>query len=577
MSKLITTYNSNTWETEDVFYSGKWSVPFENENKIQKQNILDYHWSDVSKLSKDYLYLRKVHKDCLENFTKILNDYHKLNFSIKSWSLILSPWLMSIITIIFDKYETISFSLKKNKNYKTKVLSYSSKDFIPYNWLDYVQNKTTNDNWHHIIFSDLITKIFEKDFSVEVIDKKFSTSNKIYNFKLSLNDKIKNFLSFNFFLKKSNVFLDSSHISFFDYLKIIFNSNNKPYWISAFSESLNLQINPINSDLRYNLTKNFKLDDQKNFEKYLSQNIFNFIPMSYLENFKSYQEKVSKFKFEGNKIISRGAHFSNDLYKLWCSHQIEKGKKHYISFHGGGVPLKDLNFEYEYKIANKILIHSKIVKNNQVRLPFLNRIPKINYKKDSKKILLITKPNLSKFITRLKLEPEGVGDYEDYENLMLFSNQINDELKRNISARFLHEDWQLKKRFTQSFKKDQLDIKNNYFSSLKKTKIVITSYLSTPFSEALSAGVPSICILRRGQWVFDEKFKPLIKEMHENNIIFYSPTESADYINKNYHNIYEWWNSKKIVSCVENYKEQAFFNNEKKIEDWIKFIKSEKI
>ena len=34
---------------------------------------------------------------------------------------------------------------------------------------------------------------------------------------------------------------------------------------------------------------------------------------------------------------------------------------------------------------------------------------------------------------------------------------------------------------------------------------------------------------------------------------------------------------KKIVSCVENYKEQAFFNNEKKIEDWIKFIKSEKI
>ena len=52
--------------------------------------------------------------------------------------------------------------------------------------------------------------------------------------------------------------------------------------------------------------------------------------------------------------------------------------------------------------------------------------------------------------------------------------------------------------------------------------------------------------------------------MHENNIIFYSPTESANYINKNYNNIYEWWNSKKIVSCVENYKEQAFFNNEKK-------------
>ena len=65
--------------------------------------------------------------------------------------------------------------------------------------------------------------------------------------------------------------------------------------------------------------------------------------------------------------------------------QINMGKKHYISFHGGGIPQKSLNFEYEYKIADKVIMHNNLFKDNQIKLPVLNTTPKIKFKKNSKK------------------------------------------------------------------------------------------------------------------------------------------------------------------------------------------------
>ena len=56
--------------------------------------------------------------------------------------------------------------------------------------------------------------------------------------------------------------------------------------------------------------------------------------------------------------------------------QLNMGKKHYISFHGGGIPQKSLNFEYEYKIADKVIMHNNLFKDNQIKLPVLNTTPK---------------------------------------------------------------------------------------------------------------------------------------------------------------------------------------------------------
>ena len=183
MKNLITTFNLKTWEEDNSIFCGKWCIPFEKEKIISNNKIIHFHWSDKSKLHKDYLYLEKIYKEILLELTIVLNNCHGTKLSPKSWNLLLSPWLISIITIIFDKYECIKSALKQNNKYKIKILKYENSDFSSYNYKDFILNKTSSDDWHHIIFGDIVTKVFKENFLIKKIESKSSISNDHYNFK----------------------------------------------------------------------------------------------------------------------------------------------------------------------------------------------------------------------------------------------------------------------------------------------------------------------------------------------------------------------------------------------------------
>ena len=505
IKNFITTFNLNTWtENKNNIYSGIWSVPYIKQNLIIKKNILTYHWSNQSKLIKDYSYLKKIYEVSLKNLTTTLNKQHNINLSLKSWRLLLSPWLISIISNIFDKYENLKLATRKHKKYHTKILNYSNKDFISKNYLDYVLNKSSNDNWHQAIFSDLILEVFYKNFHIKQIDKSVKMSEKVYKFKLSVIDLIKRFISPKFFLRKNDYFLDSSHVNFLDFVKIMFKIKQLPFYVSSFLETKKLQKNNLNMNLRKELTKKFNFKSKNNFEKYLKNKIIFFLPMSFLENFQEYQNNARRFDFNGKKIISRGAHISNDLYKHWCVIQAQRGAKHYMSFHGGGVPLKDINFGYEYKIFDKIIVHHKPFEKKQIKLPVLNFNKNYKYDISAKKILLVTKSNVSKFLFRLDFCPDGSADLDEFLKMIEFAKKVKKVNSENVRFRFLHNTFDYKKRIG-SFKVDE---PTNYDESLKNTKIVISSYLNSPFSESLTNGIPSVCLLKK------KKKRHLIKNLY---------------------------------------------------------------
>ena len=577
MKNLITTFNLKTWEEDNSIFCGKWCIPLEKKKIISESKIIKNHWSDKSKKQKDYLFLEKVYKEILFDLTKILNHYHGTNLNRKSWNLLLSPWLMDMMVSIFDKHECIKEALKQNSRYKIKILNYENRDFSSYNYLDYLLNKTSSDDWHHIIFGDIITKVFKENFLIKSIDNESLLSNNRYKFKFNFKDRLKNFISLKFFLKKNNLFLDSNYVGFFEFIKLMINSKQFPFWTSAFHESIELKMDSYDLNLRKKISKQVSKKKNNSFEIYLYNNIINFIPMSYLENFKEYQKKISNFKFFGTKIVSRGAHFSNDLYKHWCMNQLNKGKKHFISFHGGGVPNKYLNFEYEYEIADKIIVHNNVFKDNQIKLPVLNRTPKIKFKKNSKKILLITKPSVSKFTNRILLEPSGSDHLDEFYNVMNFVSRIDNKIKKNVYGRFLDKSWDFNKRFEYLIEGERIDRYVNYFNSLKSTRIVVSSYLSTPFAEALNQNIPSVCLLNKENWYFHEKFDSLIIKMRKNNILFFSASECAEHVNEYYEKIEEWWNSNEVRSTINEFNESVYFHNkDHKIENWVNFLKMDK-
>ena len=65
-----------------------------------------------------------------------MNKYHKLNKSKKYWEIIVDPTLVQLLSIFWDRWETIQLVFKKYKINQIPFLDYSQNDFITQDFYD---------------------------------------------------------------------------------------------------------------------------------------------------------------------------------------------------------------------------------------------------------------------------------------------------------------------------------------------------------------------------------------------------------------------------------------------------------
>ena len=99
--------------------------------------------------------------------------------------------------------------------------------------------------------------------------------------------------------------------------------------------------------------------------------------------------------------------------------------------------------------------------------------------------------------------------------------------------------------------------KEEYFNS----KLLIIDTISTAFYEALYIGIPFILIYDFDLNKFQSDFKNKLIELKKLNIIHSSAKSAAIFVNKNYKNLFDWWNFveknkkfKNVKRSILNYK-----------------------
>ena len=92
---LCPLYNETNFEFhKNLFFLGRWCVPFKKEDINTIENCLPYHWKKKQKKIKDFNYLKKLYISILKSLSIKLNNLHNVNFSIKEWKIIIGPWLI---------------------------------------------------------------------------------------------------------------------------------------------------------------------------------------------------------------------------------------------------------------------------------------------------------------------------------------------------------------------------------------------------------------------------------------------------------------------------------------------------
>ena len=74
--------------------------------------ILNNYWKKKNP-NNDFKYIYRTYLSYLKKTSKQLNKIHNLNYSIHYWKIIIGPWLLRFICIIYDRLKNLELVKKK--------------------------------------------------------------------------------------------------------------------------------------------------------------------------------------------------------------------------------------------------------------------------------------------------------------------------------------------------------------------------------------------------------------------------------------------------------------------------------
>ena len=563
MSKklLVTTSLKQTWNNDKMIFLGPWC---DNEGSFKKLNednfeIYKYHWDDRDKLVNDYKYLNNLYNKVLLSLILILNKYHSVNFSKRYWKIVIGPWLITFLQIIFERHSNLNYFFKDNldKNLETIILKTKNDELIPKNYEEFTR-LMLSDTWNHHIYSLLINnddfkypikKIF-KDFVddenyKEYLIKNTSFKNKIYNKFVGL---VENFIS------PQKILISESYLGLKDEFKLSLNYLTLPRY------SLNyLSQNYKNLKLREKISLEFIAENS--FENFIKKNIFKFMPNSFLEDFNAIGNIVDQMKWPKNPKIIFTSHFmTKTLQSRYTAECLEKKScKLVLGQHGGvyGQYLFSSMQDYEIDIADKYLSWGWKNENKKI-LPFgvIKNLEKNKYDLKNSKLLMILRSQ-TRYTHRLN-SYSGSNQIKKYFNECLsLCVKLNKKLiNENLILRFHSRKfgWDEDKIFKEKLGNINMDMGYEKISNLfSSAKLVLHTYIGTGYLETLASNIPTIIFANTKECLLNKETTNDLEILKNCNIFHEDYVSAANFINFNWNKINLWWFSEKVQKAREDF------------------------
>ncbi len=545
---------------------GKWCLhQLEKTKKNFLISELPYHWSNENKLKRDYKYLKKYYYQTIANISSLLNECHNVDKPERYWHIIAGPFLVNFIPLIWDRWETI----KNLSDIKFKTIIFKNKYRNPVfeDFQDFITS--LNDNyWNHNIYIEIIKILKEKNCMYE---------EKEFNYLKKSNKKKNNYFRSKFsnlinpFLKNNKYLFYDVAFNKFNFVKLNFILNQIPTVNTNFDRRIFK-----NNNLSFNRDK-IKITNSNNdqFENFCNQIIIKNLPKTYLENYKNIKNFTDKIDLNPQKIITSYAHVDNDIFKIWISEQVLKGKKFIITDHGGYID--------ESSHFNSMEKYSDIYfKWNKTEIPSTKQVPpnlflkkrKILKKSQlGKKILFLTH-NCNLYPFRIGPSPISTLMVDVQATWISFLKKIQKEKKFNLTIRTHPVDsWNFKKLVLANFGKSFLSKEKKLSQEIKNSKIIINTTPQTTLIECMKSGVPTILISKGYTVDVPSPISKMLEKLKSNEIFFDCFDKALNHINNIYEDPLVWWNSNKIQKVREDFACCCSLETKNNLNFWAESLK----
>ena len=582
---LITTALTETWgnHNQKAILLGEWCRTVDNEGLLQAREYqqIPYHWADGDKFIKDYGYLESFYERVLQSLTNSLNEYHGVDRSLRYWRMLLGPWLLTYVAIVWDRWESLRLAFAEQDFDEVHSLNLHRDLMVPKDY-NVFKISMTDDHWNHHLFSEIIRYQYTDKIAISDINKDEDV-NINDRFGLKKPESSKSMLlrlfdkCFGVIQKHYKVVFVESFFNKTALFKIAIKLGQLPRVHNELFQNINYP--KVNQD-RYN--RSIDIPPKTDFETFFEQHIFSQIPIAYLEGYGELNRVAQSITTTGDVIFTANGHLDNDLFNCWAGDQVEQGKKLVVSQHGGAMRSHFNNFDHQERIADRMVVWHKPYMDQHVQLTPNKMIGLKRMKNKNKENITLVPLEQKRYPTRAQDGPEGRNYTEDYNQKIEFSKALSSAVYEHLRVRSAQVNgsngWiNSGDRYARDLGQDKISNHATLREAFSHSKMIVCTYPQTTFMEAMHSNVPTILLFCEEHWPMHPQFDDLISKLKQNNIIFTDPIKAAEHINTVWEDPEEWWLDPETQKAVGYFFEMCGSVGKDWVNEWVGFFGSESI
>jgi len=580
---LITTADQRFWRSDEpILFLGEWCKLFSQRSVWENLSyeILPYHWDDRKKLYGDYLYLQKLYERILTLLSKCLNEIHGVDHSVRYWRIIIGPWLYYFIQVLYDRYQSITCAEKCGKVTDTLITKCEQRNDSPRDFLEFDKAVET-DYYNQYLYSRIIEYTNRIPFNILEVETDTDTKTTDTNNKkglLFVNRTLRLFFT-KLYNKLTNAF--SNKVAFvsvgldsWDLVKLHLSLHQLP---NLSPPPVILKRSKIDREMREKLS--YRASDNE-FEKLLFKMIKDQIPSVYIEDYhQAIKISLNAYPNRPKLIFTAFAFNSNDMFKFWTAHHVERGVKFAGTQHGGhyGTGLWSATEDHQRRIFDTFFTWGwKSNDHDNIKtLPAakLNKFKKIHYKNNGNILLVLCCiPRYSYHMYSIIVASSGFNTYLNGQ--YRFVNCLSEKNKIILLVRLYHLDyeWSQKDRWKTEFPKIECYSGNkSIIDQLNESRLFIGTYNATTYLETFAANFPTVLFWNPEHWELRSSAKPYFEALHSVGILHYTPESAASKVNEISDDPISWWDQTEIQEA----KDQFCFQFARTSDNWLREWRSE--
>jgi putative transferase (TIGR04331 family) len=570
---LITTADQSTWRfDEPVLFLGEWCKIYTKKDIWESldSEVASYRWDDRQQLFEDFEYLVKLYERILPAVASKLNALHGTNFSERYWKIIVGPWLLLFIQIIFERFHQIAIVNNGYEISGTAVSACQADEMVPIDMFQFA-DFFVSDKWNHHIYSCIIRNSSKIPYTYYSVEKDSHYPKENINHR-SFPRKVIDTVS-GFFRRKTDITIVDYPLSLVDQFRLLFRHG---YLVDSMP-TCNL------SGLRTNTSmRQWELDIPAGdtFEKFLVNLLPKQIPIVYLEGYHVMAEFCLGIPLGENpdSILSSYVTY-NEEFKFWASQKIENGSKLFIGQHGGGYGIGKWfsNEVHELSIADGFFSWGWADRSAAIVRP-MGMLKKTSFKTrnrfDQEHILLIV-GSIPRYSYKLYSETVSKQWLNYFGDQRLFIQSLPQDLRNKLLVKLYPTDygWNDESRFKDAFSDVCYESGNRSVDNLSGiSRVIISTYNSTSFLETLSKNIPTIVYWDPVFWEIRESAQPFFDELKEIGVFHESPESAALQLAQVWDDVGDWWLSPKTQKTINKFVQTFCYTSPGLLTDVVKYL-----